>query len=83
MRGRPLELEGFGGETLDVLYDRVYPVYAKALVDTVETWRTNEPVQPEKVKKRLRKLNAALSVERTRQWGVIPEISDDQTGEGR
>jgi hypothetical protein len=72
----PLELgEGFGGETLDALYDRVYPVYAKALVGAVETWRTDEPVKPERVEEVLRNLNDALSVERTRQWGMILELS--------
>jgi hypothetical protein len=71
----PLELEGFGGDTLDVLYDHVYPVYAKALVDAVEAWRTEGPVQPEKVEEVLSKLSDALSVERTRQWGTILEVS--------
>jgi hypothetical protein len=75
----PLELEGFGGETLDVLYDRVYPVYAKALVDAVESWRTDEPVQSEKVSEIvaavLSKLNDALSIERTRQWGTLLEVA--------
>ncbi len=71
----PLELDGFGGDTLDVLYDRVYPVYAKALVDAVEAWRTEKPVQPEKVEEVLSKLNDALSVERTRQWGTVLEVS--------
>jgi hypothetical protein len=75
----PLELgEGFGQETLDILYDRVYPVYAKALDGAVETWRTDQPVQPERVEEELRNLNDALSVERTRQWGAKKaEISND------
>ena len=74
----PLELgEGFGQETLDMLYDRVYPVYAKALVGAVETWRTDQPVQPERVEEVLGNLNDALSVERARQWGTILEVSDD------
>jgi hypothetical protein len=70
----PLELEGFGGETLNVLYERLYPVYAKALVDAVETWRTDEPMQSEKVEEVLRELNTALAVERTRQWGTIVDV---------
>ena len=58
-----------------MLYDHVYPVYAKALVDAVETWRTDEPVQTEQVEEVLSKLNDALSVERTRQWGMILDVS--------
>jgi hypothetical protein len=50
-------------------------VYAKALVDAVETWRTDEPVQTEQVEEVLSKLNDALSVERTRQWGMILDVS--------
>ena len=74
----PLELQEFGGETLDMLYDRVYPVYAKASMDAAESLTEDGPVPPEKVEGVLRKLNNALFAERTRQWGSKePQISDD------
>jgi hypothetical protein len=66
----PLELQEFGGETLDMLYDRVYPVYAKASMDAAESLTEDGPVPPEKVEGLLRKLNNALFAERTRQWGA-------------
>jgi hypothetical protein len=76
----PLELKRFGGETLDVLYDRVYPVYGNAAVDAVEAWPDDEPVRPQKVEEVLKRLNDALSTEHTRQWGALPpNISDDPT----
>ncbi len=74
----PVELEGFGEETQDVLCNRVYPVYAKATMDAVESWTDDESVQSKKVEEVLSKLNEALSAERTRQWGSKePQISDD------
>jgi hypothetical protein len=74
----PVELEGFGEETQDVLCNRVYPVYVKATMDAVEAWTDDEAVQSEKVEEVLSKLNEALSAERTRQWGSKePQISDD------
>jgi len=66
----PLELQGFGGETLNMLYDRVYPVYAKACMEAVEAWTEDGPMPPEKVEGVLRRLNDALFAERTRQWGA-------------
>jgi hypothetical protein len=73
----PLELQEFGGKTLDMLFDRVYPVYAKASMDSVEAWTDDESVQSAKVEEVLRNLNDALSAERTRQWGAEKaEISD-------
>jgi hypothetical protein len=74
----PVELEGFGEQTEDILCNQVYPVYAKATADAADAWSENEPVPPEKVDEALAKLNAALSAERTRQWGAKkPEIPDD------
>ena len=74
----PLELQEFGGETLDMLFDRVYPVYAKASMDSVEAWTDDESVQSAKVEEVLRNLNDALAAERTRQSGAKKaEISDD------
>jgi len=78
VKDSPLELQGFGGEMLDMLYDCVYPVYAKACTEAVGAWTEDGPMPPEKVEGVLRKLNDALSAERTRQWrSKEPQISDD------
>ena len=74
----PVELEGFGEGTEDILCDRVYPVYFKAAITEGEDWPDNEEVSPRKVDATLRSLNEALIKERTRQWGSKePQISDD------
>jgi len=70
IEGIPAEFEGFGEDTHDVLCNRVYPVYAKALMDEADAWPDNEEVPREKVDAALRSLNEALSAERTRQWGA-------------
>ncbi len=74
----PVELEGFGEETLDILSERVYPAYFKAAITEGENWPDNEEVPRGKVDAALRSLNIALAEERTRQSGAKePEISDD------
>ena len=78
IEGIPVKFEGFGEETHDVLCDRVYPVYAKALMDQSDAWPENEEVPREKVDATLRSLNEAVIKERTRQWrSEEPQISDD------
>ena len=75
----PLELQEFGEETLDMLFDRVYPVYAKASMGAVEALTDSESVQSEKMEEVFRNLNDALSAERTRQSGAKKaEIIDNQ-----
>ena len=75
----PVELEGFGEETVDTLCDRVYPDYFDASITEGENWPDEEVATPEHVTATLRSLNEALVKERTRQWGKIkePEISND------
>ena len=74
----PVELEGFGEETVDILSERVYPAYFKAAITEGENWPDEEEDSQEKVTAVLQNLNAALVKERTRQWGAKePEISDD------
>jgi hypothetical protein len=74
----PVELEGFGEGTVDMLCDRVYPTYAEAAVAEGENWPDEEEATKEDVTATLRSLNEALVKERTRQWGAKePEISDD------
>ena len=69
----PLELQGFGGEMLRMLYERVYPVYAKACVEADEAWNEDGPMPFKKVEGVLKKLNEAISAERTRQWGATKQ----------
>jgi hypothetical protein len=74
----PVELEGFGEATEDILCARVYPAYFKAARTEGENWPDEEEVPREKVDEVLGKFNDALSTERTRQWGGRkPKISDD------
>ena len=74
----PVEFEGFGEETVDILCDRVYPDYFDASITECENWPDEEEATKEDVTAVLRNLNAALVKERTRQWGAKePEISDD------
>jgi hypothetical protein len=75
----PVELEGFGEETADILSERLYPGYYKAAITEGENWPDDHKEESqEKVDAVLQNLNAALVKERTRQWGAKePEISDD------
>jgi hypothetical protein len=74
----PVELEGFGEETVDILSARVYPDYFKAAITEGENWPDHDEGSQEKVDAVLQNLNAALVKERTRQWGgKRPKISDD------
>jgi hypothetical protein len=75
----PVDLEGFGEETVDILCDRVYPVYLNAAITEGENWPDEEEATKEDVTATLRNLNEALAKERTRQWSEIsePKISHD------
>jgi hypothetical protein len=76
----PVELEGFGEKTEEVLCDRLYPAYFKAAITESENWLgSDEEVSEEKMEAALHGLKEALAKERTRQGGEIkePEISDD------
>jgi hypothetical protein len=74
----PVELEGFGEETADILSERLYPGYYKAAITEGENWPDEDEATGEDVTAVLQNLNAALVKERTRQWGAKePQISDD------
>jgi hypothetical protein len=74
----PVELEGFGEQTVDMLCDRVYPDYFDASITEGENWPDEEEATKEDVTATLRSLNEALVKERTRQWGAKePETSND------
>jgi hypothetical protein len=72
----PVELEGFGEETVDILCERVYSAYYKAAITEGENWPDEDEATGEDVTAVLQNLNAALVKERTREWGAKkPEIS--------
>jgi hypothetical protein len=74
----PVELEGFGEETVDMLCERLYPVYFEAAITEGENWPDDEEGSQEKVNAVLQSLNEALAKERTRQSGAKePQISND------
>lgn len=74
----PVELEGLGEDTFDMLCDRVYPVYTKAIRKAEDGWPEDEEVPQQKVDAALKDVNDALTTERWRQWGAKePEVSDD------
>ena len=74
----PVELEGFGEDTFDMLCDRLYPVYQQAIIKAEEGWPEDKEVPQEKEDAALKDVNEALTTERWRQWGAKePEISDD------
>jgi hypothetical protein len=74
----PVELEGFGEDTHDMLCDRVYPVYSQAIIRAEDGCPEDEEVPQETVDAALKDVNDALTTERWRQWGTKePEISDD------
>jgi len=74
----PLELEGFGEETYEMLCERVYPVYGKVAAEVVDDLPTSGDVPKEKRDAALKTLNEALVTERMRQWdSKKPKLSDD------
>ncbi len=77
----PVELESFGEGTDDMLADRVYPVYHKAVMEYDEDWPTDEtvPVPQKQIDTGMKRLTDALTTERTRNWGAKqPVLSEDE-----
>ena len=74
----PVQLEGFGEGTFEMLLDRVYPVYDKALDRVFEDWPAKGEVPKEKLELAIKILNEALVTERTRKWYTgTHKLSDD------
>lgn len=74
----PVELEGFGDETYEMLCERVYPVYSKVSAKVVDDLPTSGDVPQEQRDAALKTLNEALVTERMRKWGSKqPTLSDD------
>lgn len=76
--GVPVELEGFGEETFDMLAERVYPIYWKTVIEATEDWPEDKSVPKEKSDAASKLLNDALITERNRQRGSKqPKLSND------
>ena len=76
--GVPVELEGFGEETFDMLVERVYPTYWKAVMEATEDWTEVKSVPKKKWDAAFKLVNQALITERKRQWGSKqPMLSTD------
>ena len=74
----PVDLEGFGEETYDMLCERVYPVYSKASMRVYDELHANGDVPKEAYDAALKVLNDAVVTERMRNWdSKIPALSDD------
>jgi hypothetical protein len=74
----PVELESFGDETNEMLYERVYPVYGKVSAKVVDDLPTTDEIPKETRDTALKTLNEAIVTERMRKWDAKkPELSDD------
>jgi hypothetical protein len=72
----PIELEGFGERTLEMLFERVYPVYDKLLSGATEG--LSDASSQEQRDAALKKANDGLVTERNRQCRAKErELSDD------
>jgi hypothetical protein len=73
----PVELEGFGDGTYEVLCERVYPVYGKVSGKVVDDLPTTGEMPKEKRDAALKTLNEALVTERMRKTGsrVVLRVS--------
>jgi len=74
----PVELEGFGDGTYEMLCERLYPVYGKVSEQMVDDLPTTGEMPKEKRDSALKTLNEALVTERMRKRdSKKPKLSDD------
>ena len=74
----PVELEGFGEGTYEMLFERVYPVYSKMSAKVVDGLPSSGDVPKQQREAALKTLNEALVTERMRKWdSKQPKLSDD------
>lgn len=75
----PIQLEGFGEATYEMLCERVHPVYAKVAGNEVNAFPIAGEIPREKRDAALKTLNEALVTERMRKWdSKKPKLSDDR-----
>lgn len=77
----PVEFEEFGENTMDMLCERVYPIYYKVSMEVEKDWPEDETaeVPQEKIDAAFKRLNDALITEKNRQWGAKePVLSKDE-----
>jgi hypothetical protein len=78
----PVELEDFGEDTMDMLCERVYPIYHKISMAVEEELPEDETAEipQERIDAAFKRLNDALTTEKNRQWGAKePVFSKDET----
>ena len=74
----PVDFEGFGEETLDMLRERVYPVYTKASMGVHDELHADGAAPGQGYKPALKVLNEAVATERMRNCSSKScELSDD------
>jgi hypothetical protein len=74
----PVDFEGFGEETYDMLCERVYPVYSKASMGVHDELHANGAPPGQGYKAALKVLNDAVAAERMRNYSSKScELSDD------
>lgn len=74
----PVDLEGFGEDTVDVVCDRVYPVYQKAVMSCDDDWADHDHPTEAEWTSATKTLKEALITEKKRNWGMKEEqMSDD------
>lgn len=74
----PVEIEGFGDDTYDMLCERVYPVYGKVAAKVVDDLPTSGDIPKEMREAALAKLSEAIVTERLRKMdSKKAKLSDD------
>jgi hypothetical protein len=74
----PVDFEGFGEETSDMLCKRVYPIYSKASLRIDDELQAKGDAPEQDHNTELKVLNDALVAERMRDWASKkPRLSDD------
>lgn len=69
----PVELEDFGDATTDMLCEKVYPVYNKAVMEYDCDWQDGDHPSEQEVANAEKILSGALAAERKRNWGYKQE----------
>jgi hypothetical protein len=73
----PIELEGFGEKTMQMLFERLYPIYDKLSSEAI--YGLSDSSSQEQRAAASKKVNDGLRTERNRQWGIKDrELSDDE-----
>ena len=72
----PAELEGFGEDTLDMLWDRVYPVYTQTIIKAEEGWPEDKELRQEKEDAALKDANKDVKTAMQYQHPELERLSN-------